>query len=162
MTQNAMQVKKSKSFPEQSVLVSSIPSSMNTSIEIISPCCGAHKSTQWLRPYWMGFSLMLQWFLYRKYQLASERICKEKCSTNTYYTKVKNENNKTLLWLFFMLKKPKCEQWTILRFFLKISKFQTQLFLFPFEPKNEWEYFLNFVLASKISQIKRNEGRLSH
>ena len=49
-----------------------------------------------------------------------------------------------------------------LGFFLKISKFQTQVFLFPFEPKNEWEYFLNFVLASKISQIKRNEGRLSH
>ena len=62
----------------------------NTSIEIILPYCGAHKSTQWLRPYWMGFSLMLQWFLYRKYQLASERICKEKC-TNIYNTKVKTE-----------------------------------------------------------------------
>ena len=36
---------------------------------------------------------------------------------------------------------------------LKISKFQKQIFLFLFEPKNEWNLFLNSALASKTSQI---------
>jgi hypothetical protein len=38
---------------------------------------------------------------------------------------------------------------------LKVSKFQKQVFLFSFEPKNEQNYFLNFALASKMSQIKK-------
>ena len=40
---------------------------------------------------------------------------------------------------------------------LKVSKFQKQIFLFSFEPKNERNYFLNSVLVSKMSQ---NEGTL--
>ena len=35
------------------------------------------------------------------------------------------------------------------------SKFWKQIFLFSFEPKNEQNYFLNSVLASKMSQIKK-------
>ena len=38
---------------------------------------------------------------------------------------------------------------------LKVSKFQKQLFLFSFEPKNEPNYFLNSALASKMSLIKK-------
>jgi hypothetical protein len=38
---------------------------------------------------------------------------------------------------------------------LKVSKFQKQIFLLSFEPKNELNYFLNSALASKISQIKK-------
>ena len=38
---------------------------------------------------------------------------------------------------------------------LKISKFQKQIFLFLFEPKNEWNLFLNSALASKTSQINQ-------
>ena len=38
---------------------------------------------------------------------------------------------------------------------LKVSKFQKQIFLFSFEPKNEWIYFWNSTLASKMSQIKK-------
>ena len=43
---------------------------------------------------------------------------------------------------------------------LKVSKFQKQIFLFSFELKNEWNYFLNSALASKISQIKKIEDTL--
>ena len=39
---------------------------------------------------------------------------------------------------------------------LKVSKFQRQIFLFSFEPKNEWNYSLNSALAYKMSQIKKN------
>ena len=39
--------------------------------------------------------------------------------------------------------------------YLKVSKFQKQIFLFSFEPKNERNYFLNSALASKRSQIKK-------
>ena len=38
---------------------------------------------------------------------------------------------------------------------LKVSKFQKQIFLFSFEQKEEWNYFLNSALASKMSQIKK-------
>ena len=38
---------------------------------------------------------------------------------------------------------------------LKVSKFQKQIFLFSFEPKNERNCFLNSVLASKMSQSKK-------
>ena len=38
---------------------------------------------------------------------------------------------------------------------LKVSKFQKQIFLFSFEPKNKRNYFLNSALASKMSQIKK-------
>ena len=38
---------------------------------------------------------------------------------------------------------------------LKVSKFQKQIFLFSFEPKNKQNYFLNSALASKMSQIKK-------
>ena len=38
---------------------------------------------------------------------------------------------------------------------LKVSKFQKQIFLFSFEPKNERNYFLNSALTSKVSQIKK-------
>ena len=38
---------------------------------------------------------------------------------------------------------------------LKVSKFQKQIFLFSFEPKNGRNYFLNSALASKMSQIKK-------
>ena len=41
-------------------------------------------------------------------------------------------------------------------FRLKVSKFQKQILLFSFEPKNKWNNVLNFALASKMSQIKRN------
>ena len=41
---------------------------------------------------------------------------------------------------------------------LKVSKFQKQIFLFSFEPKNEQNCFLNSALASKMSQIKKNGG----
>ena len=37
---------------------------------------------------------------------------------------------------------------------LKVSKFQKQIFLFSFEPKNKRKYFLNSAVASKMSQIK--------
>ena len=37
----------------------------------------------------------------------------------------------------------------------KVSKFQKQIFLFSFEPKNEQNYFMNSALASKMSQIKK-------
>ena len=45
---------------------------------------------------------------------------------------------------------------------LKVSKFRKQIFLFSFERKNERNYFLNSALASKMSQIKKNEGTLSY
>ena len=38
---------------------------------------------------------------------------------------------------------------------LKVSKFQQQIFLFSFEPKNEQNYFLNYALATTMSQIKK-------
>ena len=38
---------------------------------------------------------------------------------------------------------------------LKVSKFQKQIFLFSFKAKNERNYFLNSVLASKLSEIKK-------
>ena len=41
---------------------------------------------------------------------------------------------------------------------IKVSKFQKQIFLFPFEPKNEQNYLFNFLpLESKIGQIKKIE-----
>ena len=43
---------------------------------------------------------------------------------------------------------------------LKVSKFQKQIFLFSFEPKNERNYFLDSALASEMSEIKKNEGTL--
>ena len=42
---------------------------------------------------------------------------------------------------------------------LKVSKFQKQISLFSFEPKNEQTYFLNSALASRMSQIKKNWRR---
>ena len=42
--------------------------------------------------------------------------------------------------------------------FLKVSKFQKQIFLFSFEPKKERKYFVNSALASKMSQIKKMKG----
>jgi hypothetical protein len=39
--------------------------------------------------------------------------------------------------------------------FLKVSKFQKQILLFSFEPKNEQNYFLIFALASKTDHIKK-------
>ena len=41
-----------------------------------------------------------------------------------------------------------------------MSRFQKQIFLFLFEPKNEENYFLNSALVSKMFQIKQNEGTL--
>ena len=38
---------------------------------------------------------------------------------------------------------------------LKVSKFQKQIFLLSFKPKNERKYFLNSALACKMSQIKK-------
>ena len=38
---------------------------------------------------------------------------------------------------------------------LKVSRFQKPIFLFSFEPKNDQIFFLNFALASKMSQIKK-------
>ena len=43
---------------------------------------------------------------------------------------------------------------------LKVSKFQKQIFLFSFEPKNEQNYFLISALASKNGSNKKNEGTL--
>ena len=40
---------------------------------------------------------------------------------------------------------------------LKVSKFQKQFFMFSFEPKNQQNVS---DLASKMSQIKKNEGTL--
>ena len=45
-------------------------------------------------------------------------------------------------------------------YILKVSKFQKQIFLFSFEPKNERNYFLNSALASKMSQIKKIKAQL--
>ena len=42
-----------------------------------------------------------------------------------------------------------------LKWLLKVSKFQKQIFLFSFPPKNERNYFLISVLASKMGQIKK-------
>ena len=39
--------------------------------------------------------------------------------------------------------------------FVKVSKFQKQIFLFSFEPKAEWNYFLISALASKKSSNKK-------
>ena len=44
--------------------------------------------------------------------------------------------------------------------YLKVSTFQKQIFLISFEPKNKRNYFLNSVLASKMSQINKKEGIL--
>ena len=41
---------------------------------------------------------------------------------------------------------------------LKVNKFQKQIILISFEPKNKWNYFLNSALASKMSQIKKMEA----
>ena len=41
---------------------------------------------------------------------------------------------------------------------IKVLKFQKQIFLFSFEPKNEQNYFVNSALASIMSQTKKNEG----
>ena len=38
---------------------------------------------------------------------------------------------------------------------IKVVKFQKQIFLFSFEPKNEQNYFLNSALTSKMSQTKK-------
>ena len=43
---------------------------------------------------------------------------------------------------------------------LKVCKFQKQILLFSFEPKNKRNYFLISALASKTGQIKKNEGTL--
>ena len=43
---------------------------------------------------------------------------------------------------------------------LKVSKFQKQIFLFLFKPKNERNYFLISALASKNGSNKKNEGTL--
>ena len=43
---------------------------------------------------------------------------------------------------------------------LKVSKFRKQIFLFPFEPKNERNYFLISALASKNGSNQKSEGAL--
>ena len=48
-----------------------------------------------------------------------------------------------------------------LQFFLntlKVSKFQKQIFMISFEPKNEQNYFLISALASKNGWNQKNEG----
>ena len=45
---------------------------------------------------------------------------------------------------------------------LKVSKFRKQIFLFSFESKNEWNYFLISALASKNGSNQKNEGTLSY
>ena len=45
---------------------------------------------------------------------------------------------------------------------VKVSKFQKQIFLFSFKPKNKQNSFFNSALASKMSLIKKNEGFLSY
>ena len=46
---------------------------------------------------------------------------------------------------------------------VKVSKFQKQIFLSLFEPKNERNHFLISALASvKMGGIKKNEGALLH
>ena len=42
---------------------------------------------------------------------------------------------------------------------IKVSKFQKQIFLFSFKPKNEQNYFLKSALASKMGQIKKLKAR---
>ena len=39
-------------------------------------------------------------------------------------------------------------------YYLKVSKFQKQIFLFSFPPKNEWNYFLISALDSKMGRIE--------
>ena len=41
---------------------------------------------------------------------------------------------------------------------LKVSKFQKQILLFSFEPKNERNYFLISALVSKSGSYQKNEG----
>ena len=43
---------------------------------------------------------------------------------------------------------------------LKVSKFQKQLFMLSFEPKNERNYFLISALASKNGSNQNNKGTL--
>ena len=43
---------------------------------------------------------------------------------------------------------------------LKVSKFQKQIFLFTFEPKNERNYFFISALASKKGSNQNSEGTL--
>ena len=45
--------------------------------------------------------------------------------------------------------------------FVKVSKFQKQIFLFSFEPKNKRNYFLISTLASKNGSNQKIEGTLS-
>ena len=40
-------------------------------------------------------------------------------------------------------------------FLYKVSKFQKQIFLFSFEPKTEWNYFLNSALPLKWVKSKK-------
>ena len=44
--------------------------------------------------------------------------------------------------------------------FLKVSKFQKQIFMLSFEPKTERNYFLIFALASKNGSSQKNKGTL--
>ena len=46
--------------------------------------------------------------------------------------------------------------------FLKVSKFQKQIFLFSFEPKSERNCFLISALASKKGSNQKNKGTLLH
>ena len=43
-----------------------------------------------------------------------------------------------------------------------VNKFQKQIFLFSFEPKNKQGCFLISVLAFKIESNQKNEGSLFH
>ena len=43
---------------------------------------------------------------------------------------------------------------------LKVSKFQKQILLFSFQPKNERNYFLIFALVSENGLNQKNEGSL--
>ena len=45
--------------------------------------------------------------------------------------------------------------------FVDVSKFQKQIFMFSFEPKNERNYFVNSALASKTGQIKKMKALIN-
>ena len=73
-----------------------------------------------------------------------------------------------MIWILLLATRPKSKNLLRLRYLyltyleqlvlwgsLKVSKFQKQIFLFSFEPKNDQNYFLNSALASKMSQIKK-------
>ena len=59
-----------------------------------------------------------------------------------------------------LVKKESIVGMNLLAGWLKVSKFQKQIFLFSFEPKTQRNYFLISALPSKNESNQKNEGTL--